>query len=82
MDNKTILKIDCIVQCPHCNEYVWIEQLNCRIFRHAVFKTGSPVHPHSTQSECELFLEKGLVYGCAKPFQILDTGEVVKCDYI
>lgn len=71
-----------IVDCPHCKEPVWIEQLNCRIFRHASFKTGEQIPPHSTQSECEQFLQEKKVYGCTKPFQILQTGEVVKCDYI
>jgi hypothetical protein len=76
-----------IVQCPHCQEFIWIEQLNCRIFRHATFKKdqdkiGEQVPPHASQSECEAWVKEGLVYGCAKPFQILESGEVVVCDYI
>ena len=83
-----------IIQCPHCNDYVWIDQLNCRIFRHGYFKTsekatekafnqlGEQIPPHSTQTECDAWVKKGLVYGCTKPFQILETGEVVRCDYI
>jgi len=71
-----------LVQCPHCKEYVWIEQLNCRIFRHACFKNGEPIPPHSTKEECDDFLRKGLVDGCAKPFQILIDGSAVICEYI
>ena len=77
-----------IIQCPHCKDFVWIEQLNCRIFRHACYKSdkqvlsGEPIPPHSTQKECEDLLEKGLVYGCAKPFKILEDGTAVICDYI
>jgi len=75
-----------LIQCPHCNEYVWIEQLNCRIFRHGYFKTGDTIGeqipPHASQTECEAWIKEERVYGCAKPFQILETGEVVKCDYI
>jgi len=71
-----------IVDCPHCKEPVWIEQLNCRIFRHASFKTGEQIPPHATQIECETWVKEGLVYGCAKPFQILESGEVVLCHYI
>lgn len=71
-----------LVQCPHCKEFVWIEQLNCRIFRHACYKNGEPIPPHSSQKECEDLLERGLVFGCAKPFQILEDNTVIICDYI
>ncbi len=27
-----------IVLCPHCMEYIEILELNCKIFRHGVFK--------------------------------------------
>lgn len=70
------------IHCPHCKDPVLIEQLNCRIFRHACFKNGDPIPPHSTKEECDNFVEKGLVYGCAKPFQILLDGTVIICDYI
>jgi hypothetical protein len=82
MDFKSNSKCECIVECPHCKEYIWIEKLNCRIFRHATYLNGEPIPPHSTQSECEQLLEQKKVYGCTKPFQILETGEVVRCDYI
>jgi hypothetical protein len=71
-----------IVQCPHCNDYVYIEQLNCRIFRHACYKNGEPIPPHSTKEECDRLVASGQVFGCAKPFQILDDGTVKICDYI
>ena len=71
-----------IVKCPHCNEYIIIEQLNCRIFRHASFKNGEPIPPHSTKAECDTYIEREEVFGCAKPFQIKEDGTVVICDYI
>jgi hypothetical protein len=71
-----------LVQCPHCKDFVFIEELNCRIFRHACYKNGEPIPPHASKEECESLLEKNLVYGCAKPFQILMDGTVVECDYI
>jgi hypothetical protein len=43
---------------------------------------GEPIPPHSTKEECDSLVENKLVYGCAKPFQILVTGEVVICEYI
>jgi len=74
------------IECPHCNEFIWIEELNCRIFRHASFKTGDKtgeqIPPHATQVDCERWLLEGRLYGCAKPFQTLDSGKVVKCEYI
>ena len=29
--------INLVIECPHCNEPILIEQLNCKIFRHGVF---------------------------------------------
>ena len=80
-----------IVTCPHCHEYIIIEQLNCGIFRHGVVKTtGKPIHPHASKQACNQYLKKGLIYGCGKPFQIvmnsrdnsLNTMEITVCDYI
>ena len=28
--------MDSIVECPHCNEPIIIEKLNCGIFRHGI----------------------------------------------
>ena len=75
MDNQ-------VIQCPHCKDYIWIEQINCGIFRHASFKNGEPIPPHSTQDECEAYLKSGSIFGCAKPFQIKEDGTVHVCDYI
>jgi hypothetical protein len=71
-----------LVQCPHCFSLSWIEQINCGIFRHGSFIDGGFVPPHATKEECDQLINKGLVYGCMKPFQILTTGEVIICDYI
>lgn len=75
-----------IVQCPHCSDSILIESINCAIFRHASLKSNhQQISPHAPQSECELLIEHDLVYGCAKPFRIIqnkDTIEAVKCDYI
>ena len=75
-----------IVTCPHCECNVEIEQVNCRIFRHAVFKnTGMQVPPHSPQNECDYWITEDRVYGCAKPFKLYEEGGqwIAKiCDYI
>ena len=49
-----------IISCPHCNDSVLIynNELNCRIFRHAVYKqTGEQVNPHLDQQSCENLLK-------------------------
>ena len=60
-----------IVQCPHCNDPVIIEQLNCRIFRHGIhIHNGQQINPHENQQECTRLKENGLIYGCGKPFYV------------
>jgi DNA-directed RNA polymerase subunit RPC12/RpoP len=75
-----------IVQCPHCNGDVVIEELNCKIFRHGVFKkNGKQINPHAPKSECDALVEKDLIHGCGKPFIVQQNDSVYKaivCDYI
>lgn len=81
-----------IILCPHCKDTVIIEQLNCCIFRHGVFKdSGQQIQPHAPKSECDNLVDNGLIFGCGKPFQILKEEsdqsnfqkmKVVICDYI
>ena len=57
--------------CPWCNGDIEVKEseLNCKIFRHAIYKsTQEPINPHSPKHECEDLITKGNVYGCAKPF--------------
>jgi hypothetical protein len=75
-----------IVDCPHCGQYIIIEKLNCKIFRHAVYKNdGKQINPHMSKSDCEQLLREDKIYGCCKPFQIhvVDNKYIpVKCEYI
>lgn len=73
-----------IVKCPHCELFVEIEQLNCRIFRHGTFKhDGKQINPHLPKQECERLYKNNLIYGCGKPFQIPHgKQEAIICDYI
>lgn len=74
------------VQCPHCEEYVVIEQINCAIFRHGVMKTNlAQINPHLAKSECDKLKEQDLIYGCGKPFKIINENnewKAIECDYI
>ncbi len=71
-----------IVNCPNCNQYIIIEQLNCCIFRCGVFKyNGIQIPPHLGQIQCNNLIEQRLIYGCASPFRIVN-GVAETCDYI
>jgi len=80
--------MDLEFECPHCKNCIIVNtnEINCGIFRHGVFKeTGQQINPHETQANCEQLVESNLVYGCAKPFEIVkiaDTYQIKICDYI
>jgi hypothetical protein len=83
MSNKNL---NLIINCPNCNETVIIDELNCKIFRHAIFKnSGLQINPHATKLECDNYIENNLIFGCGKPFRIIDIDnkyDIEKCDYI
>ena len=90
MDNNKPTNL--VVQCPHCQYPVLIEELNCRIFRHGVFKiNGTQINPHASKELCDFYVKNDLILGCSKPFQIIlnehsknndDAFIAVICDYI
>jgi hypothetical protein len=76
-----------IITCPNCNNYVIISELNCCIFRCAIYKkTNEQIDPHLSEEKCNILIKNDLIYGCGKPFQIIiqddETLIVKKCDYI
>jgi len=75
-----------IVICPTCKEPVLIEQLNCRIFRHAILiETNQQIDPHAKKENCCFLFENKLIYGCGKPFKVEKIGQIYEaflCDYI
>lgn len=70
--------------CPHCNDYIIVDNkdINCGIFRHAVYKnTLIQVSPHLEEELCNKLITENKVYGCCKPFKIInDKAEI--CEYI
>jgi hypothetical protein len=74
------------IKCPHCGEYVIIEQINCAIFRHGVMKNNLvQINPHLAKNECDKLKELDLIYGCGKPFKVIlqDNQWIgIECDYI
>ena len=79
-------KLNLVIQCPHSNDPILIVQLNCKIFRHGVMKNdGKQINPHATKLECENYITNDLIYGCGKPFIIIELENEYKveiCDYI
>ena len=75
-----------VVFCPHCEEIVLLEKLNCCIFRHGVFKDSEKqMNPHASKEECDKYIKEQKIYGCGKPFKVIKIGDEFKtqvCDYI
>ena len=74
-----------IVNCPHCSEFIFIyrNDLNCRIFRHAIIKeTFNQINPHASKQQCDEYIKNNEIYGCGKPFKINANDEAIICDYI
>lgn len=73
-------------RCPHCDGVVIIHvnEMNCRIFRHAVYKSsGNQVSPHAPKIECDSLRQNDQVHGCCRPFCLNSvTNEAEVCDYI
>lgn len=75
-------------QCPHCELQIVIykNEINCAIFRHGVMKaTGIQIGPHSSKAECDDLINKELIFGCGKPFKIINFNNEYKaeiCEYI
>ena len=63
-----------IVDCPHCSDKILIykNDLNCRIFRHGVYKKSlKQMNPHEKKEICDKLKNSNLIYGCGKPFKII-----------
>jgi hypothetical protein len=72
-----------IIQCPHCAQHIEIIELNCRIFRCGVLKQNNmQIDAHLNEIECNRLKKNDLIYGCGKPFKILEDNTVVICEYI
>jgi len=74
--------------CPHCRGTVNVnvQDTNCCIFRHGIFKNGQQVPPHSRKELCDKLVAMGEINGCGKPFQLVTRNgrdyTVVACGYI
>jgi len=80
------LEVQPVLKCPHCDEYIIIEKINCAIFRHGVLKAnGQQIDPHSPKELCEYYVKNNLIYGCGNPFKISRSNNFFSieiCNYI
>jgi DNA-directed RNA polymerase subunit RPC12/RpoP len=74
------------IECPHCQQKIWIEELNCGIFRCGVLKeNGEQIPPHASKEECDNYINNNLIIGCGKPFMVSQNNNeyiAIVCDYI
>src|SRR5262249_50404794 len=70
-------------RCPHCNDEATASEINCGVFRHANFKDGSLVPPHTSKPDMDTLRRFGQIIGCGNPFEIRKSGPdflILKCD--
>lgn len=73
-----------LVTCPHCKDAIFIvkSEINCAIFRHGVLKdTFQQINPHAPKEECDHLFNDHMIFGCGKPFKVVDD-KAIECDYI
>jgi hypothetical protein len=87
MQEVKVIEDIIVFDCPHCKQeiMVFIKEINCKIFRHAVFKNNfEQINPHLPFDDCNELVKKDLVFGCAKPFELFLINNkyyVNKCEY-
>lgn len=74
-----------IFECLYCKNMIMVfdTEINCRIFRHGVYKdTYMQINPHASKTECDRLVTNGLIFGCGKPFRINESKTCIEtCDY-
>ena len=65
--------MDIEIICPHCNELLYISQINCAIFRHGFFKHNlQQINPHANEDECN-----NLIKNSPFSFDKFETGSIL-----
>ena len=81
MDNDML-----VFNCVWCGNIITVvlKDLNCKIFRHAIYKNNyEQVNPHMSESECNRLVISDSDM-CCKPFEIIEIDNkyyVKKCEY-
>ena len=72
-----------LIECPYCKQIIEITEINCGIFRHGIYKSNNEqIDPHMSKEDCIDLVIKDLIYGCGRPFRIVDSNNAEMCDYI
>ncbi len=75
-----------IVTCPHCVQSIEVLEVNCRIFRCGILKSNyTQINPHLSKVECDKLVNDDLIFGCGKPFELINNNGLWKpipCEYI
>jgi len=74
-----------ILKCPNCDEFIIINKINCGIFRHGILKKNNKqINPHSSKELCDYYVRENKIYGCGKPFRVINNNNLssIICDYI
>ena len=62
------------------------KSLICKIFRHDYYKSNhQQIESHSSKEVCDNLLKENKIYGCSKPFILIEENQLYKlekCDYI
>lgn len=67
-----------IVDCPNCDGTIIITKMNCKIFRHGIYKkTGKQVGPHAKDEFVQQLISKDRIYGCGCQFRMVDGKPVL-----
>ena len=88
MDEIKLIEDFYYMKCPHCNDDIIVHknELNCKIFRHGVYKSNmEQINPHLGKDLCDRLKHDDMIYGCSKPFQIIEKHNkyyIIICDYI
>lgn len=73
-----------ICQCPYpdCNIAIEIIEINCSIFRCGIYKdNGNQIDPHLPKEECDKLKRNDKIWGCGRPFKLVNR-TLVRCEYI
>lgn len=70
---------DFYINCPYCDEIIYITKVKCGLFLHAANKqTMKALNPHSKKYQIDKLKNSGMMIGCGGKFSIImNNGELV-----
>jgi hypothetical protein len=69
---------DFYIECPWCNEIVYIEKVKCCVFLHAFnTKTQKPIGPHTPRKKIEQVRAENTLDGCGGRFKLVIINKTI-----